>query len=186
MHSRRFRQVTGLAAFCLLAGLIGPATGGGSDDQGLLNARLALHQLQSDFHGATALADEDLMRSLWANDAVFRGPGGPYVGPDDIVDFFVNGADGNGNPRWGRCAGLSPTYETTFDIRGNTATFRFECVFVEVDVANGADTVTETLSTVPFGAQNPDVEIVQHSTAYGTAVKSGDRWVFLEFGPPPP
>lgn len=185
MRSERFRQMSVLVAACLLAGLIGSASGGGSD-HGELSAKVALHQLQSDFHGATALADEDLMRSLWADDAVFNGPGGPYVGPDEIVGFFVDGPDGTGNPRWGRAAGLSPTYETTYDIQGNTATFRFECVFVEVDVANGASPVTETLSTVPFGAQNPTVEIVQHSTAYGTAVKSGNRWVFKTFGPSPP
>lgn len=175
MRSDRFRQMIGFVAVCLLAGLIGSAAGGGSDE-GNLNAELALRQLQTDFHGATSLADEDLMRSLWADDAVFHGPGGDLEGPDDITGFFVNG------PRWGTVASLSPTYEAEYDIRGNTATFRFECVLVDV---GGGDPVTEVLSTIPFGSQNANVEIVQHSTAYGTAVKSGKRWVFKEFGPPP-
>jgi hypothetical protein len=177
MQARTFQRVGGLAVFCLVAGLIGSASGNGSDN-GQLNALVALHQLQADFHGATALADEDLMRSLWADDAVFHSPKGDLYGPDEITDFLVS------SPRWGKCAALSPAYKTTFDVKGNTATFYFECVFVEVDVANGADPVNEILSTVPFGAQNPTVEIVQHSLAAGKAVKSGNRWVFKEFGHP--
>ena len=178
MHSRKLLQVAGLVSFCLLAGLIGSASGGGSDGQ--LNALVALRDLQADFHAATALGDEDLMYSLWADDAVFHGPNGDLEGPDEITDFLTS------SPNWGKAAALSPTYETTFDIQGNTATFYFECVFVRVDVDNGADPLTEILSTIPFGGQNPDVEITQHSRAYGEAVKSGNRWVFQEFGPPPP
>jgi len=157
----------------LLAGLMGSASGDGSG--GRLNALLALHQLQADFHGAITLADADLMHGLWAGDAVFHTPGGDIVGPDAITAFFVNG------PRWGRVAGLSPSYKTTFDVDGDTATYYFECVFVEVDVANGADPWSEVLASVPPGSQNPTVEIVQHSQGYGTAVRIGGKWVFREF-----
>jgi len=163
----------GLVMCCLAFQLTGSASGQGSGGQ--LNALVALHQLQSDFHGAIALADEDLMHSLWAEDAVFHTPGGDFVGPDNITAFFVNG------PRWGRVAGLSPSYKTTFDIDGNEATYYFECIFVEVDVEHGADPLTEVLASVPPGSQNPTVEIVQHSQGYGTAVRIGDRWVFEEF-----
>jgi len=176
MHTRRFRQVVGLVSFCLLAGLIGSASGNGSGGQ--LNALAALHDLQANFHGATTLEDADLMYSLWADDAVFHGPNGDLEGPEEITDFLT------GSPNWGKAAALSPTYKTWFDIQGNTATFYFECVFVKV--ADGLDPLTETLSTIPFGDQNDDVVITQHSRAYGKAVKSGNRWVFKEFGPPPP
>jgi hypothetical protein len=176
MSRERLLHVVSLVAICSLAGLIGSAIGGGPDGQGQLDAQLALRQLQSDFHGATTLEDEDLMHSLWADDAVFHGPNGDLEGPDDITAFFVNG------PRWGVVASLTPSYEQVYEIKGNTATFLFECVLV--DVGSG-DPVTEVLSTIPFGSQNSAVEIVQHSTAYGTAVKQGNRWVFKEFGPPP-
>jgi hypothetical protein len=75
-------------------------------------------------------------------------------------------------------ASLSPTYKTNYSIHGNTASLQFECVIV---YTGGLDPLTTALSTIPFGGQNPNVEIVQHSTATCTAVKQGNRWVFQSF-----
>lgn len=173
MLAKKILPGIGLVSLCVLSALIVPARGG----NGQLNAELALRQLQADFHGAGALGDYDLMHSLWADDAVFHGPTGDIEGPDDIADFFKKGK------YWGHSANLAPSYESRFDIQGNTATYRFECVIVSI--SDDDDPISVVLSSVPYGSQNSTVEIVQHSTAYGKAVKRGNRWVFQEFGPPP-
>ncbi len=155
------------------------ASGAGGADGRQPASVLALQHLQRDFHGANTLGDYELMHSLWAEDAVVMAAGQVFVGPDDIADFFASG------PYWGRAANLSPTYKNLYDIQGDTAAFRFECVLVDV---SGMDPLTTPFSTIPFGGQNPDVEIVQHSTAEGTMVKERGRWVIKTFngsaGPP--
>ena len=161
--------------------VIGVAMAGTGSRSTQPQAQLALLQLQADFHGAATFADYDLMHSLWAEDAVVMAAGQVFVGPDDIADFFSS------SPNWGVSASLAPTYKTTWDVHGNIASVQFECVIVKTGVL---DPLTTPLSTIPFGGQNPDVEIVQHSTATCTAVFENGRWVFNTFsgsaGPPQP
>lgn len=157
-----------LCASLVVSGLFGglASTAGGPP------ARLALLQLQEDFHAAGTLGDQALMESIWAEDATFVSPAGTFVGRDAIVAFFVS------NPGWGKVASLVPAYKTRMDIRGNKATIRFECVIFTV---GGADPLTVPFSSIPFGSQNPMVEVVQHSNALVTAVKREGRWVIETF-----
>ena len=91
-------------------------------------------------HGANTMADYDLMKSIWTEDAVFNGPGGPIVGPTAIANFFAAG------PRWGKTASLAPTYKTQYAIQGNEAQLQFECILVDT---GGKSPLATTLSTVP-------------------------------------
>ena len=108
MFPRKLSQ-TAVLSSCLLAGYLG--TLGGNPPQP--NDMIALRNLQSAFHGSGAYGDVDLMRSIWAEDAVFSGGGNVVKGRDKIVDFFKS------DPNWGKTANLAPTYKETFDIRGN-------------------------------------------------------------------
>ena len=77
------------------------------------------------------------------------------------------------------------------DVHGNTATLQFECVIVRTgDERDPLDPLTTALSTIPFGGQNPDVQIVQHSTATCVAVRRRGGWYLKSFsgsaGPPAP
>ncbi|MGI9015265.1 MAG: nuclear transport factor 2 family protein [Phycisphaerales bacterium] len=112
------------------------------------------------------------MRSLWAEDAVVNAGGNTFVGPDDIADFF------SASPNWGVAASLAPAYKTNYQVRGNMGMIQFECVIVNT---GDLDPLQTPLSTIPFGGQTPDVEIVQHSTATCTAIKDRGRWVLLTF-----
>jgi hypothetical protein len=168
MFSTKFTR-TAVLSTCLLTGLatsLAPHCGRQPSD------RLALDGLQSGFHGAFTAADAGLMRSLWTKDAVFSGGGNVIEGRDKIVDFFQNG------PGWGTTANLVPSYKSTFDIRGNEATIRFECVIVKVD---GSSPLTTALSSLPPGSQNPKVEIIQHSNTTIEAVKHRGHWLIKSF-----
>jgi hypothetical protein len=112
------------------------------------------------------------MYSLWAEDAVWSSPAGTFVGPAEIADFFAS------SPLWGKASSLSSNYKWLYAADSNTATFVFECIIVDV---SDLDPLTTPLSTIPFGNQNPDVLIVQHSNASATATKSGNKWVFQSF-----
>lgn len=168
MKARPF--VTGILVGCLLSALIAaalpPGPGGGQPQ-----ARLALQQLQSEFHEASVLGDHDMMFSLWADDAVFSNPAVTLNGPAEIAEWFA------ANPLWGEQVALSPSYKTQFDIQGSRAEFVFECVVVDV---SGQDPLTVSLAD-GSGEQDDTVEIVLHSSASGSAVKRGDRWVFQTF-----
>lgn len=172
MHFPRLARVSLVSSLCLITGLIGTRATGGRELVNNPRAQLELQQLQVDFHAAGTLGDEELMRSLWAEDAVFFGPRGPVVGPDAITAFFIGGE------WWGEAASLAPTYKTWFEVDGNEAAGQFECILVEV---RGSSPLTTPLSAIPFGSQNPDVEIVQHSTATVTAVKRRGRWLLHTF-----
>jgi len=161
---------TSLVASGLLAGLADHATPPESHDGS--NAQLALLQLQEDFHAANTLGDRELMESIWARDASFTNPNGTIHGREAIVDFFES------TPGWGRTASLVPSYKTVIDIRGNRATIEFECVIFTV---GDADPLTVPFSSIPFGSQNPNVEVVQHSNAFVTAVKRRGRWLIDAF-----
>jgi hypothetical protein len=141
-------------------------------------ARLAVKNLEIKFHEAFTCGDYDLMLGLWSDDAVFSNPAGTFVGPTAIADFLASG------PGWGAVSSLSSNYKSLSDIRGNTADCAFECIIVDV---SGMDPLYTPLSTIPFGSQNPQVEIVQHLNARCTAVRRGNQWLFDSFvGAPGP
>lgn len=170
MSLRKPLLCTSLIASGLLAGLADHDARPAKLDRA--NAKLALLQLQEDFHAANTLGDEELMESIWAPDASFTTPSGTIHGRDAIVAFFIS------TPGRGRTASLVPAYKTVHDIHGNTATIHFECVIFTVGNANP---LTVPFSTIPFGSQNPNVEVVQHSNAFVTAVKRRGEWVIESF-----
>jgi len=131
-----------------------------------------LMQLREDFHLASTLGDYGLMLSLWAEDAVFNSPAGTVVGASNIADFFESG------PFWGTTVSLTSESKASFVRHGNEAYFEFECIIVDV---GGGDPLSTSLSTLPPGNQNPNVEILQHSNTHGMAVHQGGRWVFKTF-----
>ncbi len=171
MYAKKFMSGTILASCCLLCALAATSLGvpGNANPP---SAKLALRELQSDFHEAVTCGDYDLLFSLWAEDAVFTIPAGTFVGPTEITDFFAS------SPLWGGATSLSSNYKWLYGVNNNTATFVFECVIVDV---SGLDPLITPLSTVPFGDQNPDVLIVQHSNASATAIRSGNTWLFQTF-----
>lgn len=123
------------------------------------NAHLgALYQLQGAFHGALNASDYDAVKALWAEDATVIAMGNTYTGPDEIAGFFsTSGPFVNG---W---ASLAPSYKSEFEIHGNTATYGFECIYVE-DAANLTGNAVQA-----------------HLNATGTMRKVGDRWLFQTF-----
>jgi ketosteroid isomerase-like protein len=167
MNARTF--AAGLVAGCLVSLLVAATLPQGSGGQPV--TRLALQQLQSDFHEAGVLGDYDMMRSLWTDDATFTNPGGTIEGGDAIAAFFA------GTPLWGDQVALSPSYKSQYDIQGNRAEFVFECVLVSI---SGEDALTMSLVDAA-GRQDGSAEIVQHTQATGTMVRVGDRWMFKEF-----
>lgn len=173
MFANRIARTVFFSSSCLISGLVGTTAAGSLELPGSPRAELALQQLQSDFHGAGATGDYELMKSLWADDAVFNGPTGPIVGPEAIANFLSSDPS-----RWGKVASLAPTYKTWFEIHGNTAIGQFECVIIETPAS---DPLNTAFSSIPFGSQNPNVEIFQHSTASVTAVKRRGRWVIQTF-----
>jgi len=166
MHTSSLLSATGLAATVLFGAWVAPTVVPPP------SAPPDVSLLQSQFHEANSTGDYDLMYSLWAEDAVFTSGAGTFVGRDDIVDFFA------GSPGFGHTASLAPTYKSIYDVHGNTADYAFECVILAMP---GLDPLATPFSTIPFGSQNPNVTIVQHSNASGTAVRRGNRWVFQTF-----
>ena len=132
---------------------------------------LGLLELRRDFHLAGSTADYDLMRSLWTDDAVFNGGGNHIEGGDAIADFFAQSAG------WGTTLSLTSEGKLSYEFDGNVAELVFECIIVSVP----GDPMTTSLSSIPPGSQNPDVEIVQHSHAKCIVVRQDGRWKFLEF-----
>jgi hypothetical protein len=170
MHGKRFligASVAASAAVCALAGFTAGGNGAGPQPRDLL----ALQQLQSDFHAAGTLGSRDLLMEIFAEDAVVKAAGMTLEGREAAVDFFASA------PSFGVATSLAPSYKSNYSIHGSTATYSFECIIVGV----AGDPVTTPLSTIPFGGQNPDVEIVQHSTAQGTMVRRDGRWYFQTF-----
>lgn len=171
MYAKKLMSGPILASCCLVCALAATSQGVPGNATPA-SKKLALRELQSDFHGAFTCADYDWMYSLWAEDAVFTSPAGTFVGPTEITDFFAS------SPLWGGATSLSSNYKWLYAIDSNTAAFVFECIIVDV---SGLDPLTTPLSTIPFGNQNPDVLIVQHSNASATATRSGNKWVFQTF-----
>lgn len=172
MHPLKLTPIAFLSS-CLLTGVLGTAAGGMFGDPARPNDELALQQLQTDFHGAGAHGDTELMRSIWTEDAVFSGGGQIIRGRDNIVDFL------SADPTvWGATANAAPTYKTITEIHGDTAFTRFECIIIRV---TGSSPLTTPLSSLPPGSQNPSVEIIQHSNASIVAVKQRGKWLIQSF-----
>ena len=129
--------------------------------------RNVVTQVRANFHGSVTTEDIELLRSLWADDSTVWAGGSMFHGPDEIVGFFST------VPAWGKTTSLAPSFKTKIQLYGEVATLQFECIIVHT---GGLDPLETPLSTVPFGSQNPAVEIVQHSTATCMAVKENGDW----------
>jgi len=169
MLAKQFVSGAIFASCCLLGAT---TTGSLPANPGPEAARLTLKDLEISFHEAFTCADYDMMLSLWAEDGVFSSPAGTFVGPTEIADFMSS------SPLWGKASSLSSNYKALSSVYGKTAELAFECIIVDV---SGLNPLTTALSSIPFGSQNPDVEIVQHSNATCRAVRIGDKWVFKTF-----
>ena len=168
MNSRLSTRAA-LACCCILGLLAAMPAGQGSAP---MPAQLGLLQLRKDFHLAGTLGDSELMRSLWTDDAVFVGGGQQITGADNIVAFFEM------QDPWGESVTLTSESKAHFEVLGNTAYYEFECIIVTVD---GGDPLETSLSSLPPGSQNPQVEILQHSNTSGMAVREDGRWKFATF-----
>lgn len=156
----------------------GPATAPSSD----LEDGVAFRRLRETFHRANITGDKELMRTVWADDAVFTtGAGVVYTGGDAITDFFA------GTAAFGRLLVVTPESSAYVVVDGDTAEYGFECIAIDVGLEDPASVVLCSSD----GAQNPFVKIVRHTHSTGHARRVGEgRWVFTEFnggaGPLPP
>ena len=142
---------------------------------------LGFLRMREDFHRAATTGNYDLLRSVWADDAVFTGGGNTITGGDAIADFMAGAAT------FGKLLMLTPESSARTVIRGDIAEYAFECIWIDV----GDNDPTTALLCAPGGSQNPVVEIVRHSHTMGIAARVAEgRWVFKEFnggpGPLPP
>ena len=142
---------------------------------------LGFLRMRQNFHLAGMRGDPDLLRTVWAVDAVFTtGAGAVHRGADAIVEFMSS------SPTFGRMLVLTPESSQRIDVEDEIAEYGFECVTIVVD---GDDATTTTLASE--GTQNPAAEIVRHTNSTGRAVQDdAGRWLFQEFngggGPLPP
>ena len=114
-----------------------------------------LYELQAAFHAAASHGgDIDAMMALWADDSSITVGGVLYSGKDSVRDFFANHS-GAFKHDW---VSLAPSFETQFDIHGNTAEIYFECHYADPSVT-------------PYVIRS-DV------SATGTARKVHGAWVF--------
>jgi hypothetical protein len=113
-----------------------------------------LDQLLAEFHGALSYGgDLAGMMSLWADDSSLTLNGVAHVGKDAVQTFFATGAPFHNN--W---VSLAPEYKTQITVRGHTADFTTQCVFID-------------LTVTPMVVKS----VVQVT---GTAVKREGVWIF--------
>ncbi len=133
---------------------------------------LGFRRMRERFHLATTSGDRELLRSVWADDAVFRGGPNEIFGGDAVTDFMAGGA------AFGRVLVLTPEYSARLAVNDGIAQYAFECI--TIDVGDG-DPLGTPLCTAG-GEQNPEVEIVRHTHTSGFAKRVADgKWVFQEF-----
>jgi hypothetical protein len=168
--NRTLLSIGTLLGVCSLLGALIASPPAAPDANSATEAELL--QLREDFHLAGSIGDYELMKSLWTEDAVFNSPGGTVKGATNIADFFAS------NPGWGKTVSLTSESKTRFQVNGTRAYYGFECIIVRVDAGLPLET---SLSNIPFGTQNPSVEIIQHSHSKGIAVYQGGRWKFQVF-----
>ena len=189
------RVETGRWVFTELNGASGPLpvaqpSGGGAvtvqdvpEDFDLpLGDELAFRRMRERFHKSTTTGDVELLRSVWAEDAVFTGGGNTYVGREAIVEFM------SGSATFGKLLIVTPESSSRISINGNVAQFAYECIWIDPS-AGGADP-REVDLCLPNGSQNPDVEIINHTHTMGFAIRVDGQWLLQEFnggpGPLPP
>jgi hypothetical protein len=158
--------------------LILTACGGGSD-QISLEDEYAFRTLRENFHTAVTNGDRAFLRSLFADDATLTYGGETFVGADAIADAIAN------DPEFGER--LLITLESNW--KATTGDGAIEFGFDSVSVHTGGTDPTNT-DLALLGAQNPDVEIVEHTHTVGEAVRVDDtQWKFqnvtIELGPLP-
>jgi hypothetical protein len=145
----------------------------GIDEFGLpVEDELGFRRMREQFHLATITGDRDLMRTVWGDDAVFRGGPNEVFGGDAITDFMAS------NPNFGRVLVVTPEYSARLAVHDGIAEYAFECITIDVGDGDPLDTALCDAN----GTQNPDVEIIRHTNTSGFATRLEDgRWVFQEF-----
>jgi len=145
-----------VAAIALAApSLIGRASAAGGAKSPNSTQVAELYELQAAFHAAASHGgDIDAMMQLWADDSSITVGGVLYSGKDGVRDFFANHS-GAFKHDW---VSLAPSFETQFDIHGNSAGIYFECHYADPAVA-------------PYVIRS-DV------SATGTAKRVNGAWVF--------
>ncbi|MHC4957661.1 MAG: hypothetical protein ACYTGN_04740 [Planctomycetota bacterium] len=158
-----------LTALALVLSLVAACDGSNAGPP--LTEELGFRQLRQDFHAARTVGDDELLQGLWADDAVLTlSDGTEIVGADAIADHIAN------DPGFGERLMLTTESRWGVAVEGNTAEYGFESIGVDL----GGKGPTETPLAIG-GAQNPDVEIVEHTNSTGRAARLADgRWVFLE------
>jgi hypothetical protein len=200
MSKHQISRIAGMAlgtvAAMLIVALSAPPTNAGDTPE---NTQLGeLYQLQAAFHEAATVHDpingdspaaidqriRDML-SLWTTD----GSLGNYVGNGDPSDSSTCPPP-SGNPAnpgtlctlfkyvvgsfqaANKFVSLSPSYKTSFDIHGNTASVYFECHYFDVSI----DPTTG----------NPRWKAVAHLIFDGNAEKVGETWLLSRGNPSPP
>jgi hypothetical protein len=135
--------------------LFSRASAAGAPDRENNTQVAELYELQAAFHHAASHGgDIDAMMALWADDSSITVAGVLYSGKDGVRDFFANHS-GAFKHDW---VSLAPSFETQFEIHGNTAELYFECHYADPSVT-------------PYVIRS-DV------SATGTAKKVHGAWVF--------
>jgi len=111
--------------------LIGRASAAGGVKSPSNTQVAELYELQAAFHAAASHGgDIDAMMQLWADDGSIAVGGVLYSGKDGVRDFFANHS-GAFKHDW---VSLAPSFDTQFDIHGNTAEIYFECHYADPSV----------------------------------------------------
>jgi hypothetical protein len=161
-----------------------------------------LYELQAAFHRAATIHDpvngdspaviEQRIRdmlALWTEDGELNAPNGVYIGNGDPSDpatcptpssnpanlgtlctFFkyVAGSFQPGN----KFVSLAPSFKTSFDVQGKTASVYFECLYFNIAIDPGTGL--------------PLWQLVSHPLFDGTAQKVHGTWLFSRANPSPP
>lgn len=121
-----------LVGFLVLTATACGSSKSSSSTQALQTAadKLAIQEIEVNWHKASSTKNVDLMMSLWAPDATFNIGTETLTGKSQIRDFFVHKAapfqPGN---HW---LSDTPAYKIRATVNGDKGTLYFECHYIDV------------------------------------------------------